>query len=532
MATNENRPEEYRPYVERGVSRASGRREVNSADGSSAKSGDSQTGGAKSGGYGEESRVRSSSRSSGSARVAKSAVSDEKRRFHRVQFSDSKRHVAEGEQPPLIDSIREAAGRKQRLNDDFRQRYEESETGASIVESKPAKGGSVIRNEEFFVPKLPGEDAFSKGGRKRKSRNKKPMRMWKKASLTGTCLFLAFLMCLGLGVNQLLNRLNFVNSASTYTENAEAEAEAAAAAEGVDDSAIDLPDAIMFDSDIENILLIGSDSRSASSTEGRSDAMMVFTIDRKHKKIKLTSLQRDLYVKIPNKYGSKLTSAYAIGGADLTIETIEANLGLTIDKYVVVNFDAFIYVVDKIGELNGHGGIKMTLTAAEANYMCNNETYGLFPRYQKGAGTYYMTGEEALNYARIRKIDSDFGRTNRQRKVIAEIIEELKDVSYLDLITMGYACLEYVTTNFSKGELVGLATEAAEIMNYEINQISIPISGTYSEQYITSVSQALVANLTVNAEQLAAFIYDDDMTYEGNEKSMTGVYIPTINTSN
>lgn len=457
------------------------------------------------------------------------------RRFRNRQ-RNRRRPLAEGEQPPLTDTLREMATRKSRQEKEFSERYDRSRSGASRIEREKVKGGSAVRDVEYFVPKISGENAndINYGSRKRKTHNKKPMRMWKKASLTAMSLFMVFIMCLGMGVNLLLNRMNFVSDAQKKAQayqlqqqNAAADAEAAAQAAQVDDSGLELPDAVMFDADIENVLLIGSDRRNKTDL-GRSDAMMMVTIDRKHKKIKLTSFLRDLYVKIPGKYGAKLNAAYAVGGAELLKSTIEANLGITIDKYIIVDFTAFRSVVNQIGKLNGHGGIKMTVTAAEANYMCNNKTYGWFPRYQKGAGTYYMNGGEALNYARIRKIDSDFGRTDRQKKVLKQIVEELKGLGYMDLIGIGYSCLEYVTTDFTKGELVGLATEAAEIMSYDMKQISIPINGSYKTQKLNASTEVLAANLKVNAQKLTAFIYDDDMTYESNKKKIVGIYIWSI----
>ena len=464
--------------------------------------------------------------------------SEEKKRFQ-SRTSRAARQLEPDEEPPLLDTFREAAQRRRENKRDFEERYRHSKNGASKVEHIKEKNGNgtVIRDVEYYVPKLSGEENAEINTMKRskkKARNRKPMKMWQKASITGVCLFLAFLMSLGLGASALLNRMNFVDSETTNQRgngssyNAKADAEAAAEMEGVDDTEIELPDTpIMFDSEIENVLLIGSDRRTMSE-EGRSDAMMMLTIDRKHKKLKMISFLRDLYVKIPGKYGSKLNSAYSVGGVELLKQTIQANLGINVDKYIIVDFKAFKTVVNKIGKLNGKGGIKITVTAAEARYMCSHEKYGLFPRFSKGKGTYYMNGAEALNYARIRKIDSDFGRTKRQRKVLNEIVTELKDVSKVDLLSIAYACLEYVTTDFSKGELVGLVTEAAEIANYETKQISIPIKGSYSVQKMSNGNEALAANLSVNSDKLIKFIYDDDMTYEGNEKEIHGIYLPSL----
>lgn len=447
------------------------------------------------------------------------------------------RELAEGEEPPLLDTIAEAVEERYSSRRDFHERYDKSSAGASIVRRESDKGGAVVRDVEYFVPKITGDNAaqinYSKQkNRHGKTRNLRPMRRWQKAGITTVSLMLVFVLLLGAAFSVLLNRMNFVNTAqagkSTLSvQNMAADKELQEAAEGIDDSAIELPDAVMFDADIENILLIGSDRRSMDE-DGRSDAMMMLTIDRKHKKIKMTSFLRDLYIKIPGRYGTRLNSAYSVGGVDLLKQTVEANLGITVDKYIIVDFTAFKTVVNKIGKLNGKGGIKITVTSAEANYMCHHEKYGNFPRFEKGKGTYYMNGAEALNYARIRKIDSDFGRTKRQRKVLTEIINELKGLGYMDLISIGYACLEYVTTDFTKGELVGLASEAAAVMNYDNAQISIPVKGSYTTQHMSNGNEVLAANLSVNAKILGDFIYNDDMSYEGNNKQVKGIYLPDL----
>ena len=447
------------------------------------------------------------------------------------------RELAEGEEPPLIDTLAEAVEERYSSRRDFRDRYHRSSAGASIIRRESDKGGSVVREVEYFVPKISGDNAAEinygqKKARRARSRNLRPMRGWQKAGITTLSLLLVFVVLLGGAFSILLNRMNFVGNAQAgqnalSVQNMEADKELQQAADGVDDSAIELPTAVMFDADIENILLIGSDRRSMDE-DGRSDAMMMLTIDRKHKKIKMTSFLRDLYIKIPGKYGTRLNSAYSVGGVDLLKQTVEANLGITVDRYIIVDFTAFKTVVNKIGKLNGKGGIKITVTSAEANYMCHHEKYGLFPRFEKGKGTYYMNGAEALNYARIRKIDSDFGRTKRQRKVLTEIINELKGLGYMDLISIGYACLEYVTTDFTKAELVGLASEAPAVMNYGNAQISIPVKGSYTTQHMSNGNEVLAANLTVNAQILGDFIYNDDMKYEGNNKEVRGIYLPDL----
>ena len=110
----------------------------------------------------------------------------------------------------------------------------------------------------------------------------------------------------------------------------------------------DTENTVLLDDNITNILLIGSDGRTLNE-RGRSDAMMIATIDEKHKKIKLTSLARDTYVKIPGKGYEKLNHAYSYGGATLLMETIENNFGVGITSYVNVNFASFIDIIDALG---------------------------------------------------------------------------------------------------------------------------------------------------------------------------------------
>ena len=203
------------------------------------------------------------------------------RRF-RTRSTRQEKQLAPDEEPPLLDTFREAVSRKREAKRDFDERYEHSRSGASHIEREKAKGknGSVIRDVEYYVPKLEGDSGDLTPTRKKKKRNRKPMKMWQKASVTALCLFMVFLFSVGMGVSALLNRMNFVDQQQTAQRgsgsafNAEADAQAAAEMDGVDDTEIELPDTpIMFDSDIENILLIGSDRRSKSEDGLRYSAL-------------------------------------------------------------------------------------------------------------------------------------------------------------------------------------------------------------------------------------------------------------------
>ena len=168
---------------------------------------------------------------------------------------------------------------------------------------------------------------------------------------------------------------------------------------------------------ITNILLLGIDAE--SGYVGRSDVMMLLSIDKNHKTIRLISFLRDTLITIPgrDKDGdglddyAKLNAAYAYGGFDLLSAAMRENFRLQIDEYIGVNFPAFSACVEAMN------GVEISLTAAEAEVVGIQAADGTY-----AAGTYLLNGEQALTYARIRKLDSDFGRTARQRKVISALI--------------------------------------------------------------------------------------------------------------
>ena len=320
--------------------------------------------------------------------------------------------------------------------------------------------------------------------------------------------------------NSFMSRINFVETPSnsdvsftdfdvSYTD--------------IDDDSDNIPeDVIVSTEDVTLYLLVGSDSRIGTDAQSRSDSLIVAAVDRKHKKIKLISFMRDMLVKIPGKGYNRINAAYSYdsGRKDMTLtytrKTIKENFGIDVEKLVVIDFTGFQKIIDMMG------GIDMTLNAQEANYMCSHKTYGKFPRFSKGAGKYTLSGAEALNYARMRKVgNSDFDRTERQRKVISAILTKMKDQSYLKMASMIQEALGYVITNVPQGEILGLAFDAPTLLNYDIVQYRLPVDGTYSFKSVIlgkSVCSVLWGNYKWNATQLTKFIYDDDMTYANSAK--------------
>lgn len=300
----------------------------------------------------------------------------------------------------------------------------------------------------------------------------------------------------------------------------------------VSETDLDLPtDYIMSTDDVSLILLVGSDSRLGVSKAARSDSMIIAAIDRKHKKIKMASIMRDLYAIIPGYKNDRFNTAFyydsRYGNLDLkiTFKTIEKNLGIKMEDYIVIDFGGFKDVINLLG------GVTIDVNAKEAQYMCSHKQYGLFPRYSAGAGTYTMTGAEALNYCRMRKVgNGDFERTERQRRVIAQVAQQLKGSDVKTLYDVAMKCMDSVVTNIPQEEIIGYAMEAVDILGYDIVQMQLPIEGSYVYSSVykgTTRMSVLWPNYKWNAERLRRFIFEDDMTYVSGKKA-ENVTIPFL----
>jgi len=276
-------------------------------------------------------------------------------------------------------------------------------------------------------------------------------------------------------------------------------------------------DYVVSTDEVSLMLLIGSDSRFGIDSEARSDSMMIIAIDRTHKKIKIVSLMRDLFAIIPDYKNDRINKAFYYDSRyknldlKITRATIEHNLGIAIDDFVIIDFTGFKEVIDLLG------GVKLTLSDTEAKYMCSDEKYGLFPRFKAGGGEYVLNGAEALNYCRMRKVaGGDFGRTERQRKALAQIVSQLKSSGLTDLYNVATSCTKYVSTNIPMEEINGYVMEALDILSYDIVQLRLPIEGSYVQSRVymgKSPMSVLWPNYKWNAEQLRKFIFEDDLTW-------------------
>lgn len=253
---------------------------------------------------------------------------------------------------------------------------------------------------------------------------------------------------------------------------------------------------LLSDKSVRNILFIGSDEREGLGGQ-RSDTMILFSIDNKNHKIKLTSFLRDSYVYIPSKgYNTKLNAAYNYGGAQLLLDTIEYNFGVKIDEYVMVDYEAFIQLVDLLGGITIHD-----VTAAEAKYMREQVNSKKFKE-----GTNHIGGRAAMWYCRIRYLDNDFRRTERQRKVLSAIIDKATKTSPFKLVEIVEEILPNISTNIDRNSLLTLGMGALIYMHYDIEQQQVPADGTWSNAMINGQA-VLKMDFDKNKSIIKEFIY-------------------------
>ena len=242
---------------------------------------------------------------------------------------------------------------------------------------------------------------------------------------------------------------------------------------------------------ITNILLVGVDGNNIEKGN-RSDSMMILTIDEKNQDIRLTSLARDTYVDIEGYGSEKLTHAYAYEGASLLIQTIKNNFGIDVDKYVAVSFDSFEKIIDILD------GIEINVSKKEVS-----QIKGI-----KKSGTQTLNGSQALEYSRIRYIDSAYERDNRQRKVIEALYNKLVNDSNGNLMSVLNEVLRYTKTNMLPLEIVSIANKAIKRNDTEFDQVEFPFKEARKDNNIKEKGWIIEWDKDYNKNKLDKFIYD------------------------
>lgn len=325
----------------------------------------------------------------------------------------------------------------------------------------------------------------------KKKKKKKKHHPVRNTVLVLLCISIAAVSCVGFyGYNTVNRLLSSFNTDEPLKDN-----------EYIDDSEL------YRDSEQTNILLIGVDARE-SDVSSRSDTMMLLTIDNKNGQIKLTSFLRDSYVKIAGRKKEKLNAAYFRGGIQGLVDTLELNFKVEIPYYMLVDFEIFTTVVDMLG------GIEVEVTEKESAYSKKTPTdRGGYLPLEAGENI-HLNGTEALWYSRMRYLDSDFMRTQRQRKVITAIVEKAKLQKPQALLELAETIIPLIKTNITADEMKKLGVDAVldKAYNYSIVQQQIPADETWSNKTISGVGACLVMDLDENAEILANFLRNKQET--------------------
>lgn len=268
-------------------------------------------------------------------------------------------------------------------------------------------------------------------------------------------------------------------------------------------------DADNASADYVNILLVGVDRR---KTTGRSaaDALMIGTLDKKHGTLKITTVMRDILVDIPGSGYGKLNSSSAHGGMNLLMETVNQTFHMNITQYVLVDFFMFVDIIDALG------GITMELSAEEISAANDciaglNKQLGIVDTWDgfifAEAGPVHLSGKQALGYARIRKIDSDFARTDRQFKVINTVFSMFMRQDILSMYDILYQIVPMVETNLTNTEIIDLAISALSLKTAGIVHYRIPVNGLY-ENGKWEKRFVFLSDLPANAWALHELIFD------------------------
>lgn len=259
---------------------------------------------------------------------------------------------------------------------------------------------------------------------------------------------------------------------------------------------------------VKNILLLGVDSRSGAIT-GRTDTMMLLSVDVKTHTIRLVSFMRDMYVAIPGNKNNRLNAAYVFGGYDLLARTIEQNFGIRPDAYVAINLSGLVDIIDQLGGVYVDVPEKRVDRVNAVIFWYNQQVLGMSEKnarrdYLTHGGYQLLNGKQAEAWARYRYSEDDFQRSARQRQLIEILFEKIKGMSTSELGSFAMKNIGLIKTNLSLSDLIALAPSILLLRDAEIKQMQIPAKGTYSHQTISGMS-VLVPDRQANIRALKDF---------------------------
>ncbi len=244
---------------------------------------------------------------------------------------------------------------------------------------------------------------------------------------------------------------------------------------------------------VRNILLLGVDTRSSSipSKGVRTDTMMLLSVDIENRTIKLVSFLRDTYVEVPGNKNNRLNAAYVLGGYDLLSKTLLKNFGIKPDAYVCINLAGLVDVIDQLG------GVYVDVPSSKVDrinaviYWYNIQVLNLKnPRtgFVSKGGYQKLDGRQAEAWARYRYSESDFQRTERQRKLITLIFDKVTQMSATEISAFIMKNIGLVRTNMKLEDMVALAPAVLAMKDAEIKSMSVPYAGAYKSERISGMA--------------------------------------------
>lgn len=266
------------------------------------------------------------------------------------------------------------------------------------------------------------------------------------------------------------------------------------------------PEDFLKHEEIVNIMLVGQDRRPNQTYRTLSDSMILCTFNLRDNTLTMTSFMRDMYVQIPGLGGNKMNAAYLHGGMPLLQETMMLNFGISVDAFVEVDFSGFTKVIDTLG------GVEIPLTQREAHYM-NTFYWGAGidnSNWNLTEGPQILTGAQALSYSRIRMVptlsgaNNDFGRTERQRRVLGQVLSECKQMDFATAYALVKELVPIVRTDISRNEIFNyFLTLFPMLTNTTVTNQRIPIDGSYEYAWVGSLDVVLP-----DMEKNRQFLYD------------------------
>ena len=256
-----------------------------------------------------------------------------------------------------------------------------------------------------------------------------------------------------------------------------------------------------------NVLLLGTDVRNAKEY-GRTDSMILLSVNAERGLAKLTSFMRDTWVSIPGrKSKAKLNAACVYGGPQLTMRTLNEYFDLGIDYYVLVNLSGMAEMIDQLG------GLRLDVTEAERKAL-NKGLFNLsslsgMEKLEQSGEQVLLNGNQAVAFSRIRRIDTDFQRTERQRTVLTTIARRLQQEDPLSVIGVISKMMPFVETNLSMRQILTLASVGLQLNLDDVTQLRVPIDGTYKAG-MYSGTWCIRADMDENRHRVHMFIYGKD----------------------